>query len=82
MGLKIMGNSKMPIELSPHTALTLCSFLREFDYTQHDKLRVLGDCVTEFEMQVCRNMTEEQFEDAKAEIAVNDLLGKIPTIKE
>lgn len=73
-----MNNDKIPIELTPYDALNLLAFLREFDYSVAPELTALGKSVDALENEVCRNMRPDQLQDAKAERAVNKLIGFEP----
>lgn len=73
-----MDNTKVPIELTPYDAITILSFLREFDYTTHPHLKSLGEVVQRFEDEVCNVIDDEHLEDCKAETKVNQLLDKTP----
>lgn len=72
-----MDNTKVPIELTPYNALAILSFLREFEYDE-PHLKALGEAVQEFENSMCRGISVDQIEDAKAENQVNQLIGKSP----
>ena len=68
----------LPIELKPYTALEILKFLREFDYSTDNELASLGEAVKEFEDEICKNIRNDQIEDAVAESKVKELLGLRP----
>lgn len=71
------------ITLSPHDATVIVSFLSEFksDLEGDEKCVSLLVAISQFTDQVITNITEEQFEDARSEIAMNDLLGRNPGVR-
>jgi hypothetical protein len=68
------------IKLSAHDAIILASFHNEFMQDLRSKKECLSllFAVNNFMEQVCMNMPENGLEDAKAEVAVNKLIGKAP----
>jgi hypothetical protein len=76
-----MDNSKVPIELKPYNAAAILAFCREFisdDSCDEYKFQAIKQAVNEFEEQLARNLTEEQWEEIRAENRVNQLIGKSP----
>lgn len=71
---------KVEISISPFCAITVLSFLKEFDeeLKNNQKTIALKRAIEEFENTVLNSMNEEQFQDAKAEIEVNCLIGICP----
>lgn len=68
---------KVPIELTPFDALSILTFLKEYDLS-HPQLQALNTAVKNYENEVCKNITMDQIDDAKAERAVNILIDKEP----
>lgn len=68
------------IKLSPHDATILASFHNEFraDIEGDETCLSLKIAMNNFLEQVCTNMPEDSFEEAIAEVRVNQLLGKAP----
>lgn len=76
--------SKVPIEMKPYNAITILAFCREFfnDETFLEyKYQAIKEAVDELELQLGKNLTEEQFEEIKIEDEVNQLIGKSPLSK-
>lgn len=74
---------KVNIELSPHDALAILSFLREYD----EELNELPQCeslrtaINNYEQEVYK-MSDDQFNDGVAETRVYQLIGKAPSINK
>ena len=66
------------VHLSPVAALTILGFLLEFEPLDLPQLATLREAVDEFKAQISDNITDEQLQDANAQIEVNILLGKSP----
>ena len=74
-----MSDQKVNIQLSPFDAITIDSFLQSFEgEMNHPRLEALRKAINSYSEQVCSQMTEEVLEDAKAEQAMNQLLGREP----
>lgn len=76
-------NTKVPIEMKPYNALSILSFCREFvndDLIKEYKNQALREAVDELEQQLARHLTDEQWEEVRAENQVNQLIGKSPAI--
>jgi len=76
-----MGKKKVPIEMKPYNAITVLSFCREFitaDSCDEYKSMAIKEAVEELEMQLARNLTDEQWEEIKAENRVKKMIGKSP----
>ncbi len=74
---------KVTIELNPADALRLCIFLEEYK-PKMEGVRQLGGlllAVNDYQEQVYNNITDDQFEDAKAEMSMAELLGMEPPSK-
>jgi len=76
--------SKVKIEMTPYNALTILSFLKEFesDLENHPHCKSLKEAINNYEESLCHNMTSSQVDDAKAENAVNQMIGKSPDREE
>lgn len=75
---------KFTIELNPADALRLCIFLEAFK-PKVEGVRQLGGlllAVNEYQEQVYDKITDDQFEDALAEMSVAELLGMEPPSKK
>lgn len=72
----------MLIELSPYQAISIMSFLKEFDYSDHPNLKSLGESIKSFEKEVYKNFSEKEFYDAIAETHMNILLDKSPDFRK
>lgn len=73
--------TKVPLELKPYNAISILAFCREWvnDGTPNDyKFQALKEAVDELEHQLARNLTDEQWEEIRAENQVNQLIGKSP----
>lgn len=73
--------SLVPIEMTPYNAISILSFCREFinDNTCDDyQFQAIREAVDELEIQLGRHLTEEHFEEIRAENMVNQLIGKSP----
>ncbi|GGG97622.1 hypothetical protein [Pedobacter zeae] len=72
---------KVKIELSPYDALSILSFCREYvndELADEPIFIALKKSVKAFEEELTKNLTEDQYEDAKAENQVNRLMGTCP----
>jgi hypothetical protein len=73
---------KVKIELTPHDAVAIASFLGEFTQEFTDPVfESLSIAVKNYTEQVY-NITTEQFEDAVAETRMYQLIGKAPRINK
>ena len=73
--------SKVPIEMKPYNAITVLSFCREFiteDTCDEYRFQAIKEAVDELEQQLGRHLTDEQWEEIRAENQVNQLIGKSP----
>jgi len=68
---------KVPIELTPFDALSILTFLLEFEY-DHPQLQALKTSIDNFRAEIYLKITNDQIDDAFAERSVNKLLGKDP----
>lgn len=68
------------IKLSVHDATILASFHHEFEeeFKSHSECASILLAINNFMDQVVKNMPHNGLDDAKAEVAVNKLLGKAP----
>lgn len=76
-----MDNTKVPIEMKPYNAISILSFCREFindDLCDEYRFKAIKEAVEELESQLGRNLTDEQWEEIRAENKVNQLIGKSP----
>lgn len=72
---------KVKIELTPYAAMSLLSFLSEFESDMvglGEQGKALWDAYKEYESEVVKNITNEQLEEGEAENKVNQLIGKSP----
>ena len=72
---------KVPIALRPYNAMVILSFCREFindDTCDEYKFQAIKEAVDELEIQLGRHLTEEDWEEIRAESQVNQLIGKSP----
>ena len=77
---KYMG-SLVKIELRPHDALGILSFLREYvnDSNKHDgNLAALHEMVNAYENQIYTNVSSKHLDDAELELSVNKITGRVP----
>lgn len=73
---------KVKIELSPHDAVAIASFLDEFKEDLSQSLfSSLSAAVKNYSDQVYK-MSDEQLSDAIAETRMNQLIGKAPRINK
>lgn len=73
--------TKVSIEMKPYNAIAVLSFCREFitdDTCNEYRLQAIKEAVDELEQQLARNLTDEQWEEIRAENQVNQLIGKSP----
>lgn len=74
-------SSKVPLELKPYSAISILSFCREWineDTADDYQFQAIREAVDELELQLARHLTEEQWEEIRAENQVNQLIGKSP----
>lgn len=78
-------SDKVNIQLTPHNAICILSFLCEF-FTDENKdvpeFAAIHEALHEYETQIVNNINHEQIDDAIAEAEVNKLLGKSPNSDE
>lgn len=78
-------SDKITIQLTPHNAICILSFLCEF-FTDENKdvpeFAAMHEALHEYETQIVNNINHEQIDDAIAEAEVNKLLGKVPNRDE
>lgn len=73
--------TKVPIKMKPYNAITILSFCREFitdDTCDEYRFQAIKEAVDELEHQLGRHLTDEQWEEIRAENQVNQLIGKSP----
>lgn len=76
-----MDSTKVPLELNPYNAITVLSFCREFineDTTNDYQFQAIAEAVDEFEQQLVRHLTDEQWDQINQENEINQLIGKVP----
>lgn len=76
-----MDKTKVPIELKPYNAISILAFMREFindDLADDYKFKAIREAVDELEEQLGRALTDEQWDEIKAENEVNQVIGKSP----
>ena len=76
-----MNNTKVPIELNPYNAISILAFCREFvndDLADDYKFKAIREAVDELELQLTRNLTDENWEEIHTENKINQLIGKSP----
>lgn len=78
--LKKQAMKKVTVNLTPYNALAILSLLKEFDF-ERPKLRAIREAAEEFEIELLKNISDEQMEDANRENAVNQMTGKSPKRK-
>jgi|GEM_PF-2560129 len=78
-----MDKTKVPLEMNPYNAMAILAFCSEFiteDITEY-KFQAIKEAVSEMEMQLARNLTDQHWEEINAENKVNQLIGKSPKKK-
>ena len=76
-------NTKVPIEMKPYNAIAVLSFCREFindDTCDEYRFQAIKEAVDELQEQLVIRLTDEQWEEIKAEDQVNKLIGKSPVV--
>ncbi len=74
-----MSDQKIKIQLSPFDAITIGRFLKSFEgEMNHPKLEALKKAIVNYEEELMNSFTLEAIDDAKAEQAMNQLLGREP----
>ena len=74
-------DNKIRIEITPYNAISILSFCREFineDTPNKYHFQAIMEAVDELELQLGRILTDEHFEEIRAENELNKLIGKIP----
>ena len=74
-------DNKIRIEITPYNAISILSFCREFineDTPNKYHFQAIKEAVDELELQLGRILTDEHFEEIRAENELNKLIGKIP----
>lgn len=73
--------SKVKLELEPYNAIIILSFLREFvneENADEYQFQSIHEAVKEYETELSRRLTEEQWNEIDAVNQVNQLIGKSP----
>jgi hypothetical protein len=76
-----MDKTKVPIELKPYNAVAILAFCREYindDLADDYMFQAIREAVDEFELQLARNLNDDQWDEIRAENQVNQLIGKSP----
>ncbi len=70
----------MKIELSNYEAISLSSFLMEFekDLYESEQARDLLKCIETFKMQVFTKISQDEMEEVMLDMEVSRLLGNSP----
>lgn len=79
--LRMNKDNKIRIEITPYNAISILSFCREFineDTPNEYHFQAIKEAVDELELQLGRILTDEHFEEIRAEDEVNKIIGKIP----
>lgn len=79
--LRMNKDNKIRIEITPYNAISILSFCREFineDTPNKYHFQAIKEAVDELELQLGRILTDEHFEEIRAEDELNKLIGKIP----
>ena len=79
--LRMNKDNKIRIEITPYNAISILSFCREFineDTPNKYHFQAIREAVDELELQLGRILTDEHFEEIRAENELNKLIGKIP----
>ena len=71
---------KIKIELSPLTAMTILSFLQEFEYcyTKDSEMAEFRRSVEEFGQQVYANTTKDHIDETTLMVEANQAIGTMP----
>lgn len=71
---------KIPIELTPNTAVTLCKFLMDMEeyFKSDERFTNLENSSKEFQKEVYLKITDEQLADATQKLRINQSLGYDP----
>jgi len=78
-----MNKKKVRIEMKPYNAISILAFCREYvndDLSDDYKFEALREAVQELELQLTRNLTEENWEEIRSENQVNQMIGKSPLV--
>ncbi len=72
---------KVPIELTPSTALRLWKFLSEFenDFNNDERLTAIKNSYQEFRNEVMNKIRNDQIDDALKDLKINKALGYEPS---
>lgn len=73
--------TKVPIEMNPSNAMEILLFCRQFinERNAHKyKLAAIHEAVNELEQQLAKSLTDEHWEEIKAQNEINKLIGKVP----
>jgi hypothetical protein len=77
-----MADKTFMVQMKPEHALTICSFLMEFepDLKNDHQFTLLKESIGAFKESVF-NMSNELFEDGQAAVQVKALIGEAPPMR-